>query len=321
MDIYSYPFDISGKNNSLFIKKIIKGHKKGNQGISKQNINNFRSNSIKYVFDPPISQKVEEQNIFSMIIDNQVIIGLIFAEDDNPYDYKDLFEDLAYEMLNNGECCFFEDELEIENFLITLFIDIRRYGDEVIQRYHEIAFQSSDIFTKVFLFGIDDVGKTSLIRRLKTGQFSENFYTPTKKFNIEYLQAEEGQLAIWDMPGNLKLRKNWLYGIQDTNILIYMIDIANQRSFKESKEEFWKIVNREEAEEIPLIIIANKVDLLNINHQNQNKQLNRTKMELMNYFEFNRLGNRPWQFIFSSVKTNYHLSKILDSIFQLIEAK
>ncbi len=317
LDIYSYPFDISGKEDSLFIKKIIEGHEK----ISKQNIENFRLDSIKYVLDTPISQKIEDQNIFSMGIDNQIVIGLIFADDDNPYDYKEIFEDLAYEMLINEECCFFEDEQEIENFLITLFIDIRRYGEEVLERYYEIAFQSSDIFTKVFLFGIDDVGKSSLIRRLKTGLFSENFYTPTKKFNIEYLQAEDGQLAIWDMPGNLKLRKNWLYGIQDTNILIYMIDISNQRSFKESKEEFWKIVNREEAKEIPLIIIANKVDLLNLNHQNQNEHLSRTKTELMNYFEFINLGNRPWQFIFSSVKTNYNLSKIIDSIFHIIEAK
>ncbi len=317
LDIYSYPFDLSGKKDNLFIKNIIEGHEKN----SKQNTQNLRLNSIKYVIDPPISHRVEDQNIFSMSIDSQTIIGLIFAEDDNPYDYKEIFEDLAYEMLNNEECCFFEDELEIENFLITLFIDIRRYGDEVIQKYHELAFQSSDIFTKVFLFGIDDVGKTSLIRRLKTGKFSENFYTPTKKFNIEYLQAEDGQLAIWDMPGNLKLRKNWLYGIQDTNILIYMIDIANQRSFQESKEEFWKIVNREEAKEIPLIIIANKVDLLNLDHKNHNEHLNRTKTELMNYFEFDKLGNRIWQFIFSSVKTNYNLSKILDSIFQLIETE
>ncbi len=325
LDIYSYPIDISGKKHKDFIKKVINGHEAGailkknrNQNIAEQNIQILTQNSINFKMDSPIPQKIEEQNIFTMCINSEIIIGLNFDYEDNPYDYNDIFEDLVNEMLNNEMCCYFEDEIEIENFLITLFIDIRRYGDEILQKSHEIAFQSSDIFTKVFLFGIDDVGKTSLLRRLKTGQFSDNFYAPTKKFNIEYIQEDDGQLAFWDMPGNLILRKNWLHGIQESNILIYMIDIANQISFKESKEEFWNIANREEVKEIPIIIIANKVDLLNHNHHIDKDQLKRTKKEIMEYFGFNSLENRLWQFIFSSVKTNYNIPKIIDSIFQLI---
>ena len=319
LDIYSYPFDIVVKGDKDFMKKIIEGHQKIHNEMSSYNTNSLNPNSINYKLEPPVPQKIKDQNIFTMGIDNQMILGLIFDVEDNPYDYKEIFEDLTCEMINNGECCFFEDESEIENFLITLFIDIRRYGDEILERYHEIVFQSSEIFTKVFLFGIDDVGKTSLIRRLKTGLFSENFYTPTKKFNIEYLKEEDGQLAIWDMPGNLILRKNWLYGIQDSNILIYMIDIANQRSFKESKEEFWNVVSIEDVKKIPLIIIANKIDLLNLNHDSEEEQLIRTKKELMKFFEFHKLENRPWQFIFSSVKTNYNIQKVIESIFQIIE--
>ena len=123
------------------------------------------------------------------------------------------------------------------------------------------------------------------------------------------------------MPGNLTLRNSWLYGIQDSNILIYMIDIANQRSFKESKEEFWNIADREEVKGIPIIVIGNKVDLLNLNHQSKEEQLTRTKKELMDYFEFNKLEDRSWHFIFSSVKTNYNVPNIIDSIFQLTMEK
>lgn len=310
LDIFSYPIDIFAKFSTDFIKKIIEEYEIGDNGQS--NINNYKT-------EPPIAHKIKDQNIFCMGINNQLILGLIFEEEDNPYDYTEIFQDLVQEMINSQECCFFEDESEIENFLITLFIDIRRYGDETLQQYQEIALQSSEILTKAFLFGIDDVGKTSLIRRLKTGQFSENFYTPTKKFNIEYLQEDDGQLAIWDMPGNLILRKNWLYGIQESNILIYMIDIANQRSFKESKKEFWNIVNRDEVKGIPIIIIANKVDLLNLNQSSRENQLIRTKKELLEYFELDNLNNRPWKFIFSSVKTNFNLQKLIESIFRLIE--
>jgi small GTP-binding protein len=321
LDVYSYPFDINAKHDDSFIEKVIKGHEKEIREMSPIKPKPSLLNKIMYELDPPILQKIDTHNILTMRIENQMIIGLIFVNNDNPYDYKDIFEELCYELLNNEEYFHFDDESEIENFLITLFIDIRRYGDEIVQRYYEVAFQSSEVFTKVFLFGIDDVGKSSLIRRLKTGQFSENFYTPTKKFNIEYLKEEDGQLAIWDMPGNLTLRNSWLHGIQDSNILIYMIDIANQRSFKESKEEFWSIVDRDDIKGIPIIIVGNKIDLLNLNHQSREEQLTRAKNELMSYFEFKNLGGRSWEFIFSSVKTNYNISRIIDSIFQLIEIK
>jgi small GTP-binding protein len=327
LDIYSYPFDISKRVKDDFFKKVIIGHEEGcisgekeKKKISGNTSQKYILNCVKFEIDSPIAQNVEDLNLFTVSINSKMIIGLMFDEEDNPYDYAEIFQELSYEMLNNEKFCNFEDEFEIENFLITLFIDIRRYGDEIIQKYHEIAFQSSEIFTKVFLFGIDDVGKSSLIRRLKTGQFNDNYFAPTKKFNIEYLQEDDGQLAIWDMPGNLILRKNWLNGIQDSNILIYMIDIANQMSFKESKEEFWKIVNRGDIKDIPIIIVANKVDLLHLDHQNRDQQLERAKRELMEYFQFKLLYGRNWDFFFTSVKTNYNVLKIIDSIFSMTES-
>jgi len=324
-DIYSYPEDIVKKDNKDIVSKIIYGHDHGSliepcsESIKKlDDFNGISKNSNLFEIGSPIPQIIGDQNIYTICINSKMLIGLIFEKEDNPFDYKEIFEDLSNELLNTEKSCSFEDEMEIENFLITLFIDIKRYGDEILEKVTESSFRPAGIFTKVFLFGIDEVGKTSLTRRLKTGQFNDNFFTPTRTFNIEYLPKKEGLLSWWDMPGQALFRKKWLIGLQDSNIIVYMIDIANQLRFEESKKEFWDIITRNGIKDIPLLILGNKVDLINNLNHDKKEPLERTKKEIIEFFDFNKLADRQWEFLFTSVKTNYNIEKALNTIFTLV---
>ncbi|MBY8987640.1 MAG: GTP-binding protein [Candidatus Lokiarchaeota archaeon] len=326
LDIYSYPEDIDKKENNKVVLKIIHGHDNGSliepcceNTNSLKNSNEKKSNTNPFVISSPISQVIGDQNIFTICINSEMLVGLIFEKEDNPFDYKEIFEDLSHELLNSEKSFSFKDEIEIENFLITLFIDIKRFGDETLEKAPEFSFQPSGIFTKVFLFGIDNVGKTSLTRRVKTGQYTDNFFTPSKRFNIEYIQKEDGLLSIWDSPGQSSFRERWLLGLQDSNIIIYMIDVANQLRFEESKREFWKIINQNEFKDVPLLILGNKIDLINHdNHNIDDESLERTRKEIIEFFEFEKLENSNWKFVFTSVKTSYNIEKSLNTIFALV---
>jgi small GTP-binding protein len=325
LDIYSYPEDIDKQENNDILLKIIHGHDHNSQQApcyeTNQNVRSIvedNESTDSFVISSPVSQIIDEQNIYTICINSELLIGLVFERDDNPLDYKELFEDLTSELLNSERCCSFEGEMEIENFLITLFIDIRRFGDETLEKVLDVSFQPSGLFTKVFLFGIDNVGKTSLTRRLKTGKYTDNYFTPNKRFNIEYIQREDGLLSIWDSPGQSSFRERWLLGLQDSNIIIYMIDVANQLRFEESKQEFWKIMNQNEFKEIPLLILGNKSDLINHNDQKNNDSFDRTRKEIVHFFEFEKLDNIEWKFIFTSVKTSYNIEKVLSMIFTLV---
>ncbi|MFX1315458.1 MAG: ADP-ribosylation factor-like protein [Promethearchaeota archaeon] len=327
LNIYSYPNEIINASEKNLVNKIIKGHDKANNfhnnnksiNLSIDNENLYRISSY-YNIDKPVAQIVNDLNIYTSCINGKIIIGLIFDKEDNPYDYKEVFEELLNELLNNGGLYSFDDEIEIENLLISIFIDIRRYGDEIVEKSLEMVYHyQQELVIKVFLFGIDEVGKTSLVRRIKTGLFNDNFFAPTRKFNIEYIEKKEkGFLAFWDMPGQRTFRKKWLFGLQDSNILIFMIDIANQLSFEESKNEFWKIVNREELVGVPLLILGNKTDLVKSSDKSMKNQLEKLKEELCNYFEFNKIKNRKWEFIFTSVKTYYNIDSLINCVFDLI---
>ena len=313
LDIYSYPEDLTKNDHQHFIQTIIKGHEQ-NEYV-KDRIKRNSEIGNKFVISPPIHQLVDQHNTYSISIDSTILIGLIFDKDDNPFDYKEIFEDLSNDLLNAERCCFFEDEIEIENFLITLFIDIRRYGDEILGQYTKIAIPPSGISSKIFLFGIDNVGKSSFVRRVKTGQYNDNYFPPTRTFNIEYIQNPNGVYSFWDMAGQSIFREKWLKGIQDSNIIIYMIDVANQIRFEEAKNEFWNIFDKYNFQETPLLIIGNKIDLINRSEKQEYDQLTRLKTEIVDFFEFNKLSNLDWKFIFTSVKTNYNIDHLLNIIY------
>ncbi len=326
LNIYGYPNDIINFDDKDQISKVIYGHDHGDfvsKSIanSSQNSQSSKFNNIAglYLIDTPVPQVIDGLNIYTSCINGKIIIGLVFEKDDNPYDYNDIFNELLHELLNVEKSCSFEDEIEIENFLITIFIDIRRFGDEQLERRPQIEYRYQESFIKVFLFGIDDVGKSSLVRRIKTDEFNDNFFMPTKKFSIDYVQAEEkGFLAFWDMPGQRSFRKKWLIGLQDSNIIIYMIDVANQRRFEESKKEFWKIINRYDLLGIPLLILANKIDLIQQSDDSTKEQSEKLKNEIITFFEFDKIQNREWKFLFTSVKTKFNIESVTKEIFDLI---
>jgi len=327
LDIYSYPEDIHKKDNKEIVLQIIQGHEQESlkdnccESLKSESREHSTQNtSIPFVIGNPVSQLIGNQNLYTICINAEMLIGLVFEKEDNPYDYREIFVDMSNELLNIERCCSFKDDIEIENFLITLFIDIKRYGDETLEKAHEVSFHPSGLFTKVFLFGIDEVGKSSFTRRIKTGKFNDNFFTPSKRFNIEYIQRQDGLLSIWDSPGQSTFREKWLLGLQDSNIIIFIIDVANQLRFDESKTEFWKIYNENDLKDTPLLILGNKIDLINHNDSNNDAQLKRTEKEIIDFFEFDSLQHNNWKFVFTSVKTSYNIEKVLDTIFTLVSA-
>ncbi|MFX1461649.1 MAG: ADP-ribosylation factor-like protein [Promethearchaeota archaeon] len=314
LNVFYYPNEIISLKDKLLIKKIIDEHDK------KDIIQQITSNH--YQIDEPIAQYINDLNLYTSCINGNIIIGLIFDDEDNPYDYKEIFKELLNELLNNGNGYSFDDEIEVDNLLISMFIDIRRFGDEVIEKPTEFDYYfQKEAFFKIFLFGIDEVGKSSLVRRLKTGEFNDNYFTPTRKFNIEYLPVDEkGLLAIWDMPGQRNFRPKWLIGIQESNIILYMIDIANQRRFEESRSEFWNVLDKDEFNGIPLLVLGNKSDLVKFSQENFNEQLLKLKEEISDFYNFIKLKNRKWNFLFTSVKTNFNIDNVIPAIFDLLSS-
>ncbi|UCG03730.1 MAG: GTP-binding protein [Candidatus Heimdallarchaeota archaeon] len=116
---------------------------------------------------------------------------------------------------------------------------------------------------KIVLAGDIGVGKTSLINRFVTGIFTDD-YKPTIGVNIYikelFIDNSEVNLQIWDVAGQTsfrQFRQRFFCGAQGAFIVF---DLTVPKSL-ENLHVSWIEDIQNNAGEIPLILIGNKVDL------------------------------------------------------------
>ncbi len=117
---------------------------------------------------------------------------------------------------------------------------------------------------KVVILGHFGVGKTSLIRRFVTNQFSDQYKVTigvhiSKK--VVTLSAEESiSMILWDLEGTDSLdqvRDAYLLG---THGVIFVFDVTRPSTFQQLNSDL-KIVSKKLPER-PLLVVGNKKDLV-----------------------------------------------------------
>ena len=111
--------------------------------------------------------------------------------------------------------------------------------------------------TKVIFLGIDAVGKTSLLYKLK---LNENVQTiPTIGFNVENIEYKNRKIYIWDMGGGCKIKYLWVHYMENANCLIFVVDVSAKDRIDEYIESFQVLLDQhKDHRNIPIIIFNNK---------------------------------------------------------------
>ncbi len=281
-----YPEDVAHIQDVRVLKQIVRDH-----------LSNKNPKKNEY-----LALSFDGLNIYSANLENQLIIGLILEEEDNPYDYQQIFsEQIAEFILPKMESLKIASDFAITTMLLGIFIDIRRFADESLSSRAEIP-QSSIL--KVFLCGLDNAGKTTLVHYLKTGEFLANLL-PTRKFQIEHVSLGDINVIVWDMPGQEIFRTSWLKGAQDSNLFLFMLDLADRSRWDIAKIELWKMLNRFELKGVPLLVLGNKKDLVNGNMRREN---------VLGELELQHVKNRSWNLVFTSIKNKEGIEESLNWI-------
>jgi small GTP-binding protein len=74
---------------------------------------------------------------------------------------------------------------------------------------------------KILILGLDNAGKTTLLRNLSQEEVSNT--EPTKGFNVKTLVHENFNLNIWDLGGQQEIRKFWTYYYEDCHGIVSLI--------------------------------------------------------------------------------------------------
>ncbi|XP_072791386.1 ADP-ribosylation factor-like protein 3 isoform X1 [Taeniopygia guttata] len=128
----------------------------------------------------------------------------------------------------------------------------------VIQKLKGSPEQEQEL--RIVLLGLDNAGKTTLLKRLASEEVST--ITPTQGFNIKSVQSHGLKLNVWDIGGQRSIRPYWKKYLGSTDLLIYVIDSADQKRFEETGQELAELTEDESLTGVPLLVFANKQDLV-----------------------------------------------------------
>ena len=119
---------------------------------------------------------------------------------------------------------------------------------------------------KLVWIGLDSAGKSSLIKRLKTGEFYDSM-PRTMGLNVDKLFYESDshfEIISWDLGGQIYFRENlWNDYLKGASAIIYVFDVSeqNKERIAEIKNELWKyVLSKNDIKDIPVLILANKSD-------------------------------------------------------------
>ncbi|XP_015205156.1 ADP ribosylation factor like GTPase 3, like 1 isoform X2 [Lepisosteus oculatus] len=113
---------------------------------------------------------------------------------------------------------------------------------------------------RIVLLGLDNAGKTTLLKKLASEDV--NTITPTQGFNIKSVASNGMKLNVWDIGGQRKIRPFWKKYLENTDLLIYVIDSADKKRFEETGQELSELIEEENLKGVPVLIFANKQDLV-----------------------------------------------------------
>jgi len=113
---------------------------------------------------------------------------------------------------------------------------------------------------KLFIYGLDFSGKTSIVETIKHEKpVTET--RPTLRVMISNTLIKNMAFYIWDVPGQTGLRSKWVKALEESRVLLFVLDTADQERYIEAKKEFFSILNNPESKKVPVIFCFHKMDL------------------------------------------------------------
>ncbi|KAL0239293.1 hypothetical protein PCE1_004981 [Barthelona sp. PCE] len=159
------------------------------------------------------------------------------------------------------------------------------------------ALRRSNSEFKLLVLGLDNSGKTTILTALAEDPISH--IMPTQGFNMKSIQQDNIRLNMWDIGGQETIREHWSTYYNNTDCLIFVIDAADRRRLEEAGYELSLLLREDALVGKPLLIWANKQDLLQALPSDDITQL----------LKLHRIRDRQWQIFGCSAKNGTGLSE------------
>ena len=119
--------------------------------------------------------------------------------------------------------------------------------------------KKSDKEAKILVLGLDNAGKTTLLKFLSNDAPSK-IEEPTKGFNVKTICKEGFKLNVWDIGGQSAIRTYWENYYDRTDALVFVVDSSDDYRLDETTSVFKILLAEPKLEKIPILVFANKQD-------------------------------------------------------------
>jgi len=113
---------------------------------------------------------------------------------------------------------------------------------------------------EIAILGLAGAGKSSFVNAITTGNF-EDSVMPTVGFQMSKIQKGKVTIKVWDMGGQKKFRGMWERYCRGVEVIAFVVDAAEQKSFQQAKKELRALLLKPTIAGIPLLCLLNKNDL------------------------------------------------------------
>jgi small GTP-binding protein len=159
----------------------------------------------------------------------------------------------------------------------------------------------------ITICGLDNVGKTSVINYIVYGE--RRNVAPTITVNMHTLNLKKLKINIFDLGGQEHLRPSWTSFIKQSQAMIYLVDCTDMERLDLTKSIFSDIISTQIEEEIPVMILLNKIDL----------QKSYSRANFIYYFGLLELQKNIWSCYETSAMTGEGLVEAFTNFYYKLE--
>ena len=151
------------------------------------------------------------------------------------------------------------------------------------------------------VIGLSGAGKTTLVKAFSGEDPEAEDPSPTLGVKVSELKCGNVQFKIFDMGGHSLYRADWETYCGSGNVIIYVIDAADQESIDSSEQQIDDFTRNESLKHIPILIVANKQDLPEAMKAD----------ELISKIRLQEIENRQIEFFTASAKKKMNVDVIM----------